>query len=156
MIEQGCMDLDAVLAGLTRRPERLQQVAALAWLPGPGPLNFVLVTSRRTGRWVFPKGNIDPGMTAPEAARQEAREEAGVVGRIGTRAIGQFRTFKIRPPEYWEVDVALFPLEIEQVLDDWLEKDLRDRCFVTLEEARGLVANPVMIEVAERFLLRKE
>src|SRR5690625_2968385 len=39
----------------------------------------VLVIRRVNGPWVFPKGHIDPGETALEAALREVEEEAGVV-----------------------------------------------------------------------------
>ena len=46
-------------------------------------LEVMLVTSRYTGQWIVPKGTIDPGEAAAEAARREAEEEAGVRGRVG-------------------------------------------------------------------------
>lgn len=144
------------LAGLEHGPELLKQAAALAWLPRGSQRTFVVVTSRRTGRWVFPKGNIDPGMTPAEAAAQEAQEEAGVVGLAKRRRIGRFRTVKIRPPTYWDVEVELYPVKIDRVLDDWLEMGQRDRRFVTLEEAKDLLTDPAMVKLAARFLARGE
>jgi len=79
---------DEDLSGLRHAHGVESQAGALAYLPEADPLRFVVVTSRRTGRWVFPKGGVDPGMTAPEAARREALEEAGVIGRVADRAIG--------------------------------------------------------------------
>jgi 8-oxo-dGTP pyrophosphatase MutT (NUDIX family) len=34
------------------------------------------MTSRDTGRWIIPKGNIDAGATPAKAAEKEAYEEA--------------------------------------------------------------------------------
>ena len=44
----------------------------------------VLVVSSKhvAGRWLFPKGHIDDGEKAAEAALREAGEEAGVLGTI--------------------------------------------------------------------------
>jgi 8-oxo-dGTP pyrophosphatase MutT (NUDIX family) len=42
----------------------------------------LLMTSRDTGRWIIPKGNIDAGATPAKAAEKEAYEEAGVKGTI--------------------------------------------------------------------------
>jgi 8-oxo-dGTP pyrophosphatase MutT (NUDIX family) len=43
-------------------------------------LQVLLITTRKTGRWVIPKGNIGKGHNARQAAEQEAYEEAGVSG----------------------------------------------------------------------------
>lgn len=127
-----------------------RQVGALAWLPGE-PLRFVLVTSRRTGRWVFPKGSIDEGMTATAAAAREAMEEAGVIGRPEPVPVGSFRTVKIRAPFAWPIEVTIYPLRIDTVLDDWPEARQRDRRFVTLAEAGRLLTDPAMLAIAGRF-----
>ena len=129
-----------------------QQAGVLAWFPGTDPLEFAIVTSRRTGRWVFPKGGIDAGMTPAEAARQEAFEEAGLEGQITGPAIGRYRTPKIRPPLIWTVEVTLYAMRVDRVLDTWQEIDQRTRRFVTLDQARDLLAEPDMITLAERFV----
>ena len=47
------------------------------------PPHVLLVTGKRNpSHWIFPKGHLEPGEAAEEAARREAREEAGVDGRI--------------------------------------------------------------------------
>lgn len=50
-----------------------------------GAPEFLLVeaTSKRDD-WVFPKGHLAQGEAPSEAALREAREEAGVEGRLGT------------------------------------------------------------------------
>lgn len=50
----------------------------------PDDLNFVYLIkpSNNYGPWAFPKGRIDKGETAPEAARRECAEEAGLVVHI--------------------------------------------------------------------------
>ena len=128
-----------------------RQVGAIAWLPDELPLRFAVVTSRRTGRWVFPKGSVAAGMTAPAAAAREAMEEAGVIGLADAVPIGSFRAVKVRAPFSWPIEVAIYPLRIERVLDDWPEARQRDRRFVTLSEARHLLSDPAMLAVAERF-----
>jgi 8-oxo-dGTP pyrophosphatase MutT (NUDIX family) len=129
-----------------------RQVGAIAWLPEARPVRFALVTSRRTGRWVFPKGSIDDGMTAAAAAAREAMEEAGVIGRPDPVPLGSFRTVKVRAPFAWRIEVAVYPLRIDRVLDDWPEAAQRDRRFVTLAEAQRLLTDPAMLAIAERFV----
>ena len=57
------------------------QVAAVCYRRKGSQLEFLLVNTSR-GRWTFPKGHLNPGMSESAAAAQEAREEAGVIGRI--------------------------------------------------------------------------
>lgn len=135
---------------LARLAKIERQAAALAWLPGE-PLRFVLVTSRRTRRWVFPKGGIEDGHSAPETAAREALEEAGVVGRAAPEPVGSFRGEKTRPPHVWTLEVDVFPLVIDEVREDWPESGQRTRRFVTIAEARQLLSDPAMLAVAERF-----
>jgi 8-oxo-dGTP pyrophosphatase MutT (NUDIX family) len=50
----------------------------------------LLVTSRETGRWIIPNGWPIKRKAPHVTAASEAREEAGVVGRISRRSIGWF------------------------------------------------------------------
>ena len=128
------------------------QAGVLAWMPGTDPLQFVIVTSRRTRRWVFPKGAIDAGMTAAEAAAQEALEEAGVVGVADETPVGSYLTPKIRPPLIWTVGVTLYAMRIDEVLDKWIEAGQRTRRFVTIDEAADLLEDQEMLELARQFV----
>jgi 8-oxo-dGTP pyrophosphatase MutT (NUDIX family) len=67
------------------------QYAALPYRhKGKFSTEVLLVTSRDTGRWIIPKGWPLKGKAPHKAAAREAREEAGVVGKINRRAIGAF------------------------------------------------------------------
>ncbi len=65
------------------RTERVEQAGGVAFR-GRGPdLELLLVRSKKNPSiWVFPKGHIEPGETAPAAALRETREEAGVDGEL--------------------------------------------------------------------------
>jgi 8-oxo-dGTP pyrophosphatase MutT (NUDIX family) len=60
---------------------RCEQVAAVCYRMGGHGVEFLLVQTRG-GRWTFPKGSTEPGLTHAQAAALEAFEEAGVHGRI--------------------------------------------------------------------------
>jgi len=64
-----------------RRLRQCQQVAAVCYRIRAAAIEFLLVQSRG-GRWTFPKGSAEPGLTHAQAAALEAFEEAGVHGRI--------------------------------------------------------------------------
>jgi 8-oxo-dGTP pyrophosphatase MutT (NUDIX family) len=106
-------------------------------------IEIMLITSRDTGRWLIPKGWPEPGLGAAEAAAREAREEGGLVGRIGDRAIGSYQYDK-RLPDGSTVHCAVevFALEVEQQLKSWPERDERRRRWFDAEEAAEAVREP--------------
>src|ERR1700683_5047142 len=59
-----------------------EQVAAVCYRLRGTTIEFLLVRTRGGGRWTFPKGSAEPGLTHAQAAALEAFEEAGVHGRI--------------------------------------------------------------------------
>ena len=65
----------------SRLPKARQQVAAVCYRMRKRGIQFLLVQTRG-GRWIFPKGGAEPGMTYAQSAALEAFEEAGVHGRI--------------------------------------------------------------------------
>ena len=64
-----------------RRLRRCQQVAAVCYRIRGSNIEFLLVQTRG-GRWTFPKGSVEPGLTHAQTAALEAYEEAGVHGRM--------------------------------------------------------------------------
>lgn len=64
-----------------RRLRGCEQVAAVCYRVRSGDIEFLLVQTRG-GRWTFPKGSTESGLSHAQAAALEAFEEAGVHGRI--------------------------------------------------------------------------
>jgi 8-oxo-dGTP pyrophosphatase MutT (NUDIX family) len=60
----------------------VEQVAAVCYRIRNGNVDFLLVQTRGSARWTFPKGCAEPGLTHAQAAALEAFEEAGVHGRM--------------------------------------------------------------------------
>jgi|SRR5580704_5563478 8-oxo-dGTP pyrophosphatase MutT (NUDIX family) len=65
-----------------RRLRGCHQVAAVCYRVRNVGIEFLLVQTRGSGRWTFPKGGAEPGLTHAQAAALEAFEEAGVHGRM--------------------------------------------------------------------------
>jgi 8-oxo-dGTP pyrophosphatase MutT (NUDIX family) len=71
----------AKLSPSLRLPKQRQQVAAVCYRVRGTGIEFLLVQTRG-GRWIFPKGGVEPRLTYAQSAAREAFEEAGVHGRI--------------------------------------------------------------------------
>lgn len=69
------------LARPLRLSKRRQQVAAVCYRMRKSRIEFLLIQTRG-GRWIFPKGGLEPGFTHAQSAALEAFEEAGVHGRM--------------------------------------------------------------------------
>src|SRR5437868_1227861 len=72
-----------------RKLRGCEQVAAICYRMRRGTIEFLLVKTRG-GRWIFPKGSAEPGLSNAQAAALEAFEEAGVHGRIEEAAFARY------------------------------------------------------------------
>lgn len=113
----------------------LAQASVIPFRWRDGELEFCLITSIRARKWGFPKGIIDPGETAIEAALKEAWEEAGLRGQVVGEALGRYQY------EKWgqTLDVEVFLMRVESAAEDWLEAQQRERRWADVEEAKQLL-----------------
>lgn len=84
---------------------------------------FLFINSRKNpGYYVFPKGGVKKRErdNPMEAALRETLEETGVEGEV-------FHTIK-KPSALW------YLLSVKTIHDDWLEKDQRERIWVSYED----------------------
>lgn len=125
----------------------VSQAGALPYALVGGRPVFLLVTSRRSGRWIFPKGALVEGLEPWQAAAREAFEEAGVEGEIERVPVGSYRTRK-RDLMGTVIDVALYPMRVEHQHDDWPERHQRFRHWAILSETRRLVSDRRLAELA--------
>jgi 8-oxo-dGTP pyrophosphatase MutT (NUDIX family) len=125
-----------------------RQSGAIPYKIIEGQVAFLIVTSRRTGRWIFPKGAPIEGLTPQEVAAREAFEEAGVEGVIDETALGSYRTVKVKGVRRVAFDVDMYPLAVEMQHETWPETGQRHRHWVLLPEARRLLSEPRLAELA--------
>ena len=111
------------------------QVAALPFRrTADGDVSVLLVSSRDTHRPLIPKGWRMKGKSDRKAAAIEAMEEAGVLGTTSKAPIGRYR--------YWKR------------LDDWPERDERQRVWLSREDAAILVDEPGLASILQSFRAR--
>lgn len=67
------------------------RAAAVCYRRIAGGAEFLLVRTRSGQAWTFPKGHLEPGESAVQAAEREAREEAAASGRIASTAFTRYR-----------------------------------------------------------------
>jgi 8-oxo-dGTP pyrophosphatase MutT (NUDIX family) len=72
-----------------RKLRECEQVAAVCYRVRGSEIEFLLVKTGK-GRWIFPKGSVEPGLTHAQAAALEAFEEAGVHGRMEEASFARY------------------------------------------------------------------
>ncbi len=133
-----------------------RQVAALPWRMGEGGLEIMLVTTRTTKRWVIPKGWTMNGKADHEAAAIEAFEEAGVRGVVKAWPVGSYSYVKIlRSGKSRSLDVRVYALDVQEVLDEWPECTERQRQWVTPAQAQDLIGEMELLPVIAKFAKRR-
>jgi len=122
----------------------LLQAGAVPFRRDIGGVQYLLVTSQR-GHWIFPKGLIEPGESAEETAAKEAREEAGILGRILPSAVGSYGDRK------WQCDcqVVMYLLEYTEDCEHWEEGSIRRRLWSSYEQALELLQKTELRAILE-------
>lgn len=103
----------------------------------------LLISSRRTRRWIIPKGWPIEGLKPHQAAATEAEEEAGVIGDIAEQPLGSYRYLKdVKDGQTLAVQVLVFPMLVEGQVTAFKEEGQRVATWFRYRHAAGLVAEP--------------
>lgn len=139
-----------------RRTKVREQFGAAPYrIAADGRLEVILVTTRETGRWTVPKGWPIKKLGPLGAAMREAYEEAGVRGEGGP-AIGVFDYLKIMRKGANQIcEVEVFPLLVQEELEDWPERSERQRRWFSAEDAAAAVneegLRTILLEMPDRI-----
>jgi uncharacterized protein len=135
------------------RENIFRQVGAIVYRTIKNEVRVLLVTSRDTGRWVIPKGHIDPGLTPAQAAAREAYEEAGIKGTIrASFPLGFFSYLKkLRSGKMQAAMVEVYVIRADKQLRKWPERGQRTMSWVPIMEAARLVDEPGLARLFRRF-----
>ena len=114
---------------------KISHAGVLPYRIAGGEAKYLLITARRSGRWIIPKGRRD-GRDARETALTEGYEEAGLEGEIGRQPLGAIRD---RPRSGQDNMVVVYPLHVRRQARSWPEKSERRARWFDAEEAMANV-----------------
>jgi 8-oxo-dGTP pyrophosphatase MutT (NUDIX family) len=128
------------------------QVAALPYRVTEAGVEILLITSRRTHRWIVPKGWLVAGTPPSANAAREAMEEAGISGEVDARALGSFHYMKeMKRGVGVPCRVSLYPLKVTRQRKTWAEKAARETKWYPVAEAAALVGEPELKRLILKF-----
>lgn len=133
--------------------EPRRQYAALPWrVSEDAGLEILLASSRRTRRWIIPKGWPMKGRKPYVTAAVEALQEAGLLGKIDKRKLGSYHYQKrLKNGATLLCRVDVFPLRVERQRKSWPEKSQRVTQWVAPAEAAELVHEPELSALIKAF-----
>ncbi|RDX83500.1 Nudix hydrolase 18, mitochondrial, partial [Mucuna pruriens] len=112
----------------------------------------VLVISAQNGNGMqFPKGGWETDESKEQAALRESIEEAGVVGNIESKLGKWFYKSKHQDTLH---EGYMFPLLVKKQLENWPEKNIRERRWMTIADAKQACPHLWMKEALDVLVSR--
>jgi 8-oxo-dGTP pyrophosphatase MutT (NUDIX family) len=139
-------------ASRTTRSALPLQVAAVCYRRRNSHAEFLLVNTNGGGKWTFPKGAPEAGLSHSQAAEREAYEEAGASGIIEPR---HFHIYIHSKGLFWqnggvqEYVVKAFLMEVKQTRRP--EETNRNPTWFGPEEARVILAKGREVKYAREL-----
>ncbi|MEO3428335.1 NUDIX domain-containing protein [Pelagibius sp. CAU 1746] len=112
---------------------------------------LLFVTSQTRGRWILPKGKIKPEETHIQACHREGFEEAGVKGVVLEDFPMTVVVTKQTEKGKREVPVTYYPFLVTEQVDDWPEKDRRQRHWALIEDAPRVAYREDLLPLIKQF-----
>lgn len=89
------------------------------------------------------------------AARREAYEEAGLLGRTAKKPAGSFDCAKVINGIPHDCTVVVFPMKVEEQLADWPEREERRTAWVAADVAATMVDDRGLGLIIRRWHARR-
>ncbi|SEP72696.1 NUDIX hydrolase [Thalassovita taeanensis] len=139
-----------------RKTEVRTQFSALCYRVSRGQTEVLMITSRRSKRWIIPKGWPIKGKTPAQSALHEAWEEAGVRGDASDYCLGVYSYVKTSGPKRPLHCVAMvYPVRVRALSRDFPESDERRRKWFPAKKAAARVDEPELARILKTFDARR-
>ncbi|WOH07616.1 hypothetical protein DCAR_0727049 [Daucus carota subsp. sativus] len=115
-------------------------------------LEVLVVSSQKGQKMMFPKGGWELDESVEEAACRESLEEAGVLGNVENE-LGTW-CYKSKSSEIYH-EGYMFPLLVTEQLELWPEKNLRQRVWMSVDEAREACEHSLWMREALDILVER-
>lgn len=133
------------------KTEVRSQFAALCYRMAHNEVQVCLITSRRTKRWILPKGWPMHNQTPAAAAATEAWEEAGLTGNAHDTCLGVYSYTKARGKRTLPILVMVYPVHVHNVHSHWPEAHQRKRRWMTPAKAARKLDEPALKHIVSGF-----
>ncbi|KAJ4710061.1 Nudix hydrolase mitochondrial-like [Melia azedarach] len=114
-------------------------------------LEVLIITSQKGQGMMFPKGGWELDESLEEAALRESIEEAGVIGNV-EHQLGKWNFLSKSNGTFYEG--YMFPLLVKEQLELWPEKNVRQRIWMNIAEAREVCRHWWMKEALDILVQR--
>lgn len=115
-------------------------------------LEVLVISSQKGNGMQFPKGGWESDESMEQAALRESVEEAGVVGNIQSN-LGKW-CYKSKHRDAIH-EGYMFPLLVNKELENWPEMNIRQRRWMSVEEAKQVCPHTWMNEALDVLVTRQ-
>lgn len=141
-----------LVLSLKNKRDVRSQFGAICYRVVNGKVQILLITSRRSRKWIVPKGWPMDGKSPAQAAAIEAWEEAGVIGKEHPECVGLYSyTKEAGKIGTYLCVVSLFAVKVKRTSQNFPERDQRKRKWVSPKKAAVLVAEPELGKILRNF-----
>jgi 8-oxo-(d)GTP phosphatase len=134
-----------------RTPDPVRAAGCVVWRPGAREFEVLLVHRPRWEDWSFPKGKLDRGETAYDAAVREVDEETGLQVRLGPRLPDSRYKISGGQPKvvhYWSARAR----KSTDISDYRPNSEIDDLRWFTASKAQQKLSYPYDSDLFETFL----
>jgi len=121
------------------------EIGAFPFMIKKGKIQIMLVKTISGNSWILPKGRPEDNLKQPQVAELESYEEAGIKGKVYSS--NSHKEFDRETGG----TIVIYPLLIKKTLDQWPEKEQRERRLVSIKEAMSLVSKQEHIDAIKYF-----